>query len=544
MSLYVGVQSVNRSAVGVNRLQKKTELQQWVQMAESLRDCTDWNKDDLPIEIIRTHISVVLLGKHRVLKLKKPVDLGFLDYTTIEKRRDACHAEVELNSRLCAGCYVRVQPISRIHGNLRFSGQGPVVEYGVLMKRLPTERMLDRLLARGEVTEAIIERVADRLREFHHGARRGAEVDALGSPGVIAGNWRENFQQTAPYINRTIDAETYDSICGWVTGWLGEHQELLRTRVNEGRIRDGHGDIRAESICVTDGLCIFDCIEFNERFRCSDIASEVAFLAMDLDARGRPDLGYYFSEQYGIRSGDAGLFDILPFYRCYRAYVRGKVQCFRLDDTELTALEREVVELRARRYFDLAAGYAAPLRSPTVIAVTGLPGSGKTALARSIAGELGLCVVSSDAVRKALFKIREREGYGEGLYNADANRLTYQTVVEHGRDLLARNGGVVLDATFRRNEDRSLVRKMALDSEGQLRIIECRLTPELARERLERRARFKEGLSDATWETYLRQRSEFEPFDDRDSPRLELDTSADVGVVAHRATDWLRGNDH
>ena len=531
------------SAVKISKTERRADLQQWLLMVESLRDCPDWGQDELPIEIIRTHISVVLLGKHRVLKLKKPVDLGFLDYTTVEKRRDACMAEVELNSRLCAGYYDGVQPISHVDGKLRFSDEGPVVEYGVMMKRLPTEQMLDRLLARGEVTEAIIERVADRISEFHRAARRGPEVDALGSPEVIARNWQENFDQTAPYTGRTIPAETYESIRQWVTRWLDEHHELLRTRVNEGHICDGHGDIRAESICVTDGLCIFDCIEFNERFRFSDVASEVAFLAMDLEARGRPDLGYYFSEQYQGRCQDAELFNLLPFYRCYRAYVRGKVQSFRLDETELTALEREVVALRARRYFDLAARYASPLRRPTVIAVTGLPGSGKTSLARAIGGELGLRVVSSDTVRKTLFEIKERHKYGVGPYSGDANRLTYQAVVDRSRDLLVRDGGVVLDATFRRNADRTVARDMTLKTGAQWRVIECQLAPELVRERLERRAALKEGLSYATWETYLRQRPEFEPFDDRDSPRFELDTSADLAVVAHRATDWLRGSD-
>ena len=529
--------------MNVTKPERQAELQEWLRMVDSLRDCPDWGQDELPIEIIRTHISVVLLGNHRVLKLKKPVDLGFLDYTTLEKRREACQAEFELNRRLCAGYYDGVQPISRIDGKLRFSDRGPVVDYAVMMKRLPADQMLDHLLARGEITEAIIERVVDRLSEFHHTARRGPEVDALGSPEVIAGNWQENFDQTAPNIDRTIAADSYESIRDWVARWLGEHREWLRTRVIQGKICDGHGDIRAESICVTNGMCIFDCIEFNERFRCCDIASEVAFLAMDLDARGRPDLGYYFSEQYALRYPDVELFNVLPFYRCYRAYVRGKVQSFRLDETALTALEREVVALRARRYFDLAARYASPLRRPTVIAVMGLPGSGKTGIARAIGGELGLRVISSDAVRKTIFEITERYEYGEGPYGAEANRLTYQKLAECGRDLLDQDGGVVLDATFRREAGRASAREMALKSGAQWRVIECRLTPELVRERLERRAKLKEGLSDASWETYHRQRVEFERFDDRDSPRFELDTSADLGVVAHKATDWLRGSD-
>lgn len=486
--------------MNVSQPERQAELQQWLRIVESLRDCPDWGRDELPIEIVHTHISVVLLGKHRVLKLKKPIGLGFLYYTTLEKRRRACQAEVKLNSRLCAGYYDGFQPISRVDGKLRFSDRGPVVEYAVMMKRLPADQTLDHLLARGEITEAIIKRVVDRLSEFHHTVRRGPVVDAIGSPEVIADNWRENFEQSAPYVDRTIAAEHYESIREWVTRWLVEHRELLRTRVIEGKICEGHGDIRAESICVTNGLCIFDCIEFNERFRCCDVASEVAFLAMDLDARGRPDLGCYFAEQYALRYPDVDLFNLLPFYRCYRAYVRGKVQSFRVDETELTALEGEVVALRARRYFDLAARYASPLRRPTVIAVMGLPGSGKTGLARAIGGELGLRVVSSDAVRQELFEMTERYEYGAGPYSEEAKRLTYHKLTECGRDFLVRDGGVVLDATFRCEADRASTREMSLKSGAQWRVIECRLTPELVRERLERRAKLKEGLSDATWE--------------------------------------------
>jgi hypothetical protein len=175
-----------------------------------------------------------------------------------------------------------------------------------------------------------------------------------------------------------------------------------------------------------------------------------------------------------------------------------------------------------------------------VIAVTGLPATGKTSLARAIAGELGLRVVSSDAVRKTLFEIKERQEHGMGPYSEDANRLTYQTLVERGRELLIKDGGVVLDATFRHKADRAAAREMTLNAGAQWMVIECRLSPNLVRERLERRVALKEGLSDATWETHVRHEHESEPFDDRDTPRLELDTSADLGVVAHQATDWLR----
>jgi hypothetical protein len=529
--------------VKTSKPESEAELRKWLQMVALLRDCADWEPAEKPVEIIHTHISVVLLGKRHVLKLKKPVDLGFLDYTSLEKRRNACQAEVELNSRLCAGAYIGVQPISLIEGQLRFSDRGPVLEYAVKMKRLPSDQMLDRLVGRDEATEAMIGRIADRLNEFHRRARRGPDVDALGSPEVIAANWRENFTQTVPYIGRTIPPEIYQSIHAWATRWLEEHEALLRRRVFEGRICDGHGDIRAESICVADGLCIFDCIEFNERFRFSDVASEVAFLAMDLDARGRSDLGYYFSEQYEVRSPDHELFKLLPFYRCYRAYVRGKVLSFRLDETESTALEQEVVAMRARRYFDLARRYASPLRSPTVIAVTGLPGTGKTSLARAIGGEFGFRVVSSDIVRKSLFQVKQKYAFGAGPYSTNANSVTCQTLIQRAEDLLREDRGVVIDATFRRKADRALAREMAARADAEWRLIECRLAPPLVRERLERRAALKEGQSDANWQTYLRQQPEFEPFDDRDSGRLQIETNHDIAIVAHQVTDWLRQAD-
>jgi aminoglycoside phosphotransferase family enzyme/predicted kinase len=518
----------------------KAALDEWVDLVTSLQDCEDWGPDEQPVEIIHTHISVVFLGARHVLKLKKPLDLGFLDFTSLEKRRNACLAEVELNRRLCADCYIGVQPIRLIDGRLRLSGQGQVVEYGVWMKRLPGERMLDRMIAGGEITEEIIGRVATRLSDFHRSARRGPEIDACGSLEVIARNWRENFDQTRPYIGRTIARHAFEGIRSWVEGWLEECSELFDKRVAERRICDGHGDIRAESICVTDGLCIFDCIEFNERFRFGDIASEVAFLAMDLHARGRPDLGYYFAEQYERHCADPDLFRLLPFYRCYRAYVRGKVQSFRLGGSELTSTERESVEMRARRYFELAACYASRLRSPTVIVIAGLPGTGKTSIARAIAGELGLRVVSSDAVRKSLFEIRDKYEFGAGPYGSDASVITYRTMIERGREFLRIDDGVVLDATFRSAADRALARTMAEAACASFRIIECKLSSEAVRERLKRREERREGLSDANWEIYLSQSSEYDAIDPGYRSHLELDTSRDLAVNAHIAANWLR----
>ncbi len=486
------------------RIQKggaRTKYDLWLKMVERLRrETSGWAPDELPVEMIQTHISVVLLGWRHVLKLKKPVNFGFLDYTTLGKRRRSCEAEINLNRRLCPEIYLRVQPVAEVEGQFRLSDAGRVVDYGVWMKRLPDERMLDQMVEKDVVTESIIDRVADRLSAFHQGARRGPDVDAYGSPEAIRRNW---------------------GIC------------------------DGHGDVRCESICVTDGICIFDCIEFNDRFRCGDVASEVAFLAMDLDARGRPDLGYYFAERYQMHTADPRLLDLLVFYKCYRAFVRGKVLGFRLDEPEFSDAAKECASIRAESYFDLALRYATPLKAPTVIAVAGLSGIGKTSLARAVAGELGLRVASSDAVRAALFgNAKGAFPYGEGVYCDEANRLTYRALADMGRSWLREDGGVILDATFRRAADRETARQMAETFGARWRLIECCLPADLTRRRLEQRVARGEGLSDAKWETTMRQRDEFERADDLSGAAcLALETSGSLSAISKTATDWLRASD-
>ena len=394
---------------------EKTDLATWLKMVERLRHAPEWPEDELPIEVKQTHISVLLLSRSYVIKLKKPVDFGFLDYTTLNKRLKACEDEIRLNRRLCSGTYIGLGGVIDLDGEIRFSGRtGKIVDYCVWMKRLPEDRMLDRMVANNTVTEAVIDCVASRLCEFHRTASRGPEIAKWGSLDEVRHNWEENFIQTEQFIGRTISAPDYEAIRSWTREEIETKAGVFERRAREGRVMDGHGDVRCESVCVTNGaICIYDCIEFNDRFRCGDVASEAAFLAMDLDARGRPDLGYFFTEAYQRRTGDEDFFTLLPFYRCYRAYVRGKVLSFRLNEAEFSEEERRVAATRARNFFDLARRYASRLKMPTVIAVGGLSGTGKTAVAHAIAGELGLRVVSADAIRHSLFgKHKQPAPYG------------------------------------------------------------------------------------------------------------------------------------
>lgn len=524
-------------------LPKSAGVERLLELAEALREAPDWGEEERPVEIVQTHISVVLLGRRHVLKLKKPVDFGFLDYTTLEKRLAACEAEVRLNRRLCPDVYLGVLPVGPGAGGPILGPPGTLpVEYGVWMRRLPSDLMLDALLERGEVTEAMVDRIAERLCVFHRGARRGPDVDACGTLEVVRRNWEENFAQTAPFVSRTIGAGELGLVRRYTGAWLEANRARLEERVRGGRVRDGHGDVRCESVCVENGISIFDCIEFNERFRFGDVAGEVAFLAMDLAVRGRPDLGYYFAERYEGRSGDEGLFGVLPFYQCYRAFVRGKVLSFEWAEREVAEAEREAAAARARDYFDQARRYASPLAAPAVVAVSGLSGTGKTSVARAVGHELGLRVVSADAVRRSLFGELEGAAYGAGPYTAEANRRTYRELIERGRRAASGTGGVVLDATFRREADRAEARAMAAAVGAEWALVECRLPAGAVRERLSRRSALGDGQSAATWETYLRQRGEYEPAGPAAEGRhLLLDTDRDVRNCGAAATDWLRG---
>jgi aminoglycoside phosphotransferase family enzyme len=325
-----------------------------------------------PPHLVQTHISWVVVADQDVYKLKKPVSLGFLDFSTLEKRLGACLREVELNRRLCHDVYLGVRAVCESGGQITLApadegptaaagdenGTSQVLDYAVWMRRLPEDRMLDVLLERGEGTTAMMHAIADRLAVFHATAATGPGVDEHGTLDALLENANENFEQTRPFIGRTIDEPTWTAIRQATLGALHHQRALFEQRVADGRIRDGHGDLHASNICMTDPVAIFDCIEFNDRFRAGDVASEVAFLAMDLEHLGHPELAWAFVERYHVASGDQPPSLVLDWYLCYRAYVRGKVESMQLDEPEISEADHKHAEQEARRYFALAHRYA------------------------------------------------------------------------------------------------------------------------------------------------------------------------------------------
>ncbi len=310
------------------------------------------------IQLIETHISLLFLTGQYVYKVKKPVNFGFLDFTSLEKRRFFCEQEVLLNRRLSPTLYQGVTRITQEGDRVSLDGQGKLIEYAVRMKQIPEEFLMDRLLEKNQVTPQMIEAVSEKLVRFYLTAETNDRIKSFAKPERLKQDTDENFQQTEKYIGITIPMEVYKEIKNRTNDFLKVEGEIFYKRISQDRIRDCHGDLRLEHIFWGEEISIFDCIEFNERFRYTDVAADVGFLAMDLDYQGRQDLSDHLIQTFMNKSGDKELLEVLNYYKCYRAYVRGKVESFRLDDPYIPEEEKRRATQRARKYFNLAHRYA------------------------------------------------------------------------------------------------------------------------------------------------------------------------------------------
>lgn len=326
------------------------------QIVKALMTPEAYEEDPKNIELIQTHISFIFLTRKFVYKVKKAVNFGFLDFTTLRKRRFYCEKELELNRRLCREMYLEVVPINK-GTTIRIKGEGKPVEYAVKMKRISQEKIMSKLLERNKIDNKVIDRIARIIAEFHSKAKTNSTITSYGSLRLIETNWKENFEQTKKFINDTINAENFRLIRDKVEEFMRKNTTLFTKRMSDKRVRDCHGDIHSGNIFITDKIYIFDAIEFNERFRYSDTVADVAFLAMDLDFRNRGDLSDFFITKYSEYSRDLEMTKLLPFYECYRAYVRGKVTSFRLNDPNISKKEKKAAKKEAALYFKLATNY-------------------------------------------------------------------------------------------------------------------------------------------------------------------------------------------
>jgi len=484
------------------------------------------------VEVLQTHISYIFIAGDYVYKVKKPVNFGFLDFTTLAKRKFYCEEELRLNRRLAPSIYLGVVAIGEDgSGHLTLGAATTIVEYAVYMKRLPLDKMLKVLLGQGKVDAGVMAAVAGKIARFHAAAQTGGPIDEMGSINIIRHNHEENFAQTAPYIDITVPAYHYEFIKAYVDKFLTVNTRLLEKRVQTHKIRDCHGDLHLEHICIADEIIVFDCIEFNERFRFSDVAAEVAFLTMDLDYNGYPQQAEDFVRAYMDYSEDADLHHLLNFYRCYYAYVRGKVISFRLDQKEMPDQERTDVRQTAAKYFDLAYTYAARLEKPVLILTAGLIGSGKSYQARNLAMRLGADVIRTDVLRKELLQIapaeKHYESFGQGIYSNDISKRTYERAVELAAQKIGQGRPVIIDASFRKRSDRALAADTAARLHVPLYVIECVCPDEIVRIRLEKRKLEADNPSDGRWEILAEQKKEYEAIDEISAGSyFKVDTSA------------------
>jgi len=310
------------------------------------------------IKFIETHISLLFLTGNHVYKVKKPVDFGFLDFTSLGKRKFFCEQEVKLNRRLSPTIYLGVVTITKEGNRIILDGKGELVEYAVKMRQIPEEFLMDKLLEKKQVTPRMIEAVSGKLVKFYFAAESNNLIQSFAKPERVKQDTDENFEQTEKYIDVTIPGQVYEAVKNRTNEFFRTKGKIFHQRIATDRIRDCHGDLRLEHIFWGDEISIFDCIEFNERFRYTDVAADIAFLAMDLDYNSRQDLSEHLIRTFIGESGDQELVEVLDFYKCYRAYVRGKVESFRLDDPHIPGGEKKEALKRAQKYFDLAYRYA------------------------------------------------------------------------------------------------------------------------------------------------------------------------------------------
>ncbi len=528
----------------------------------------------VPIPILQTHASAVLLAGDAAYKLKKPKDFGFFDYSTPAHRRHFCQEEVRLNARLAPDVYLGIAPVLQAaDGRARFGPTLPpeqapepetrfagetVVDYAVVMTRLPDDATLEARVRANTATPALLAAVAGRIAAFHASVPTDSHITSFGDLAVLRGNWEENFAQTRPYVGRALDAAAYDQMAESVRRFLRERQRLFVERQRAGRIRDCHGDLRLQHVYVLgQQIAVIDCIEFNERFRYGDVAGEVAFLMMELDAAGRPDLARAFVDAYIRASGDDGLRELLPFYACYRAYVRGKVTAFLLDAPEAPAAQREAARQQAQALFRLAAHYASGLHGPTLLLVGGIMGTGKSTLAAGLQREAGWALCSSDATRKRLAALQPAQAqaheFGQGFYSQDWTARTYQALLEEAAAGLASGRSVVLDASFIRRADRQAAARLAAAQGARAIFLECVAPQEVTLQRLARRwaarvaGETRAGseasqASDGRPDLYAAQQARWEAFDAAQEPGLaqyHIETSRGPAVSLEQAQQAL-----
>ena len=450
----------------------------------------------------------------------------------MSKRKFYCQQETLLNRRLSHDIYMGVVAVTLADGRYFLDGPGEVVEYAVKMRQLPEQCAMMRLLRHGKMDRETTEQLAQTLAEFYGRAATGQGINSYGAWETIRANCEENFQQTDQFAGNILDERMFQVIRAATRSFLHRRKVLFEQRVNAGKIRDCHGDLRSGHIYLTDGIQIIDCIEFNERFRYSDITSDLAFLIMDLDFEGFPKSARHLLDCYARYADDPDVFVLIDFYKCYRAFVRAKVNCLRLADRALGKWEKRRLRRETDRYLDLAYTYALLFTRPTLWVLCGMVASGKSTIATELSVKLGIRVLRSDLIRKELFGLHPDDfvdvPFEEGIYSKGVASLTYGKLLMSAQEEIAKGASVILDATFSSQHQRSEALRLARDMDANIIFIECTSPIKVLKDRLVKRET-DVSVSDARLHHFKQFKSQFEPLEDiADEMHIRIDTQKPV----------------
>jgi hypothetical protein len=509
-------------------------------MVAALRDPRRYPHPVARVELLETHISWVLVGGGCAYKLKKRVDLGFLDFSTLEARRAACEAELRLNRRTAPDLYLAVVPVVGTEAVPRLGGEGEPIDYAVKMREFPQDALLDRVAARGALSLELIDDLAAEVAAFHARIERAGPASEYGAPEDVIRQARANFAELGALGPDAEDAAALRRLAAWTGREFARRAGAFAARRDAGFVRECHGDLHLRNLLLLDGRIVpFDCIEFNAHFRWIDVMSEVAFLVMDLVDHGLAAHAARFLDGYLEETGDYAGLACLRFHLVYRAMVRAKVAALRARQLAAGSPERAGAERERREYLRLAERFVA-LERRALVVTRGLSGSGKTVFSGLLVETLGAIRVRSDVERKRLHRLApgERTGaaVGGGIYAADATRRTYARLEEIARVVLDAGFPAVADATFLRRADRDRLRALARAAGATFAIAACEAPEAVLRSRIASRASAGGDASEATLDVLAQQLATAEPLAGEELAfAVRVDTTRDLASLRARA---------
>ncbi|WP_212626555.1 bifunctional aminoglycoside phosphotransferase/ATP-binding protein [Pseudomonas sp. PP3] len=495
-------------------------------------------------QLIETHISWVLLTGDFAYKVKKPMNFGFLDFTTLEARKHFCGEELRLNQRLTDDLYLEVLPVTGTAEAPQLGGDGPAIEYVLKMRQFPQTGLLSTLQANGELTTAHVDELAAQIARFHLNAPKVPAEHEAGTPDSVMAPVRQNFEQILPFLSDKADLQQLDALQAWAESSFERLKPLLAQRKVDGFIRECHGDIHLGNATVIDGnVVIFDCIEFNEPFRFTDVYADSAFLAMDLEDRGLKCLARRFISQYLELTGDYQGLELLNFYKAYRALVRAKVALFSMP-ADATPVQRATSLRQYRNYANLAESYST-IPSRFMAITHGVSAVGKSHVAMRLVEALGAIRLRSDVERKRLFGEQTvSNDVQAGIYSSEASTATYQRLHEIAEAILHAGFPVVIDATYLKRDQRDSAAKVAEATGAPFLILDCNAPQAVIESWLQQRQADKSDPSDATLaviEAQQASREALTPAEILCSKRVQTNESGTLDTVVEQIRQRLPG---